>query len=79
MHMSKNVNLDDTAVAALEAHKRPGESYSKVIKRRIPPPIRTFGDLERALDDIHGPILDLDLIEKIRRAKASPKRSGHAD
>ena len=66
-YMSKNVNLDDDAIAALDAHRHEGESYSKVIKRKIAPPIRTFGDLEKALNEIDGPILDVDLIEKMRR------------
>jgi hypothetical protein len=73
--MSKNVNLDDSAIAALDAHRREGESYSKVIKRKIGPPIRTFGDLEKALNQIDGPILNLDLIEKLRR-NASKSRKG---
>lgn len=79
MHMSKNVNLDDEAIAALEAHKREGESYSKVIKRVIPAPIRTFGDLEKALSEIDGPLFDLDMIEKVRKDRKRSKRPGNAD
>jgi hypothetical protein len=74
MHMSKNVNLDDEAIAALDAYRREGESYSKVIKRKVGPPIRTFGDLEKALNQIDGPILDLDRVEKIRRTARRSKR-----
>jgi hypothetical protein len=62
MHMSKNENLDDDAIAAL-----------------IAPPIRTFGDLEKALSEIEGPILDLDLIEKLRRERKPSKRPAHGD
>ena len=67
--MSKNVNLDDEAVAALNAHRRKGESYSKVIKRMVAPPIRTFGDLEKFLARTEGPILDLKILDRIRRRK----------
>jgi hypothetical protein len=74
--VSKSVNLDDDAVAALEAHRRKGESYSKVIKRIIAPPIRTFGDLEDFLAQCEGPVLDLKVLERIRRHKrnAGPVR-----
>ena len=68
-NMNKNVNLDDEAIAALKAHKRKGESYSKVVKRLVAPPIRTFGDLEKALEQLDGPILDLSVIERIRKQR----------
>ena len=65
--MSRNVNLDDEAVAALQAHRRSGESFSKVVKRLAPPPIRTFGDLEKFLDQLDGPLFsDLDALRKLR-------------
>ena len=67
--MSQNVNLDDEAIAALKAHKRKGESYSKVVKRLVAPPIRTFGDLQTALQQVDGPILDLSTIERIRKRR----------
>jgi predicted CopG family antitoxin len=75
MCMSKNVNLDDEAIATLEAHRRQGESYSKVIKRKIAPPIRTFGDLEKALDELEGPVIDIDLVAKLHAAR----KRRHAD
>ena len=65
--MSRNVNLDDEAVAALQAHRRSGESFSKVVKRLAPPPIRTFGDLERFLEQQEGPLFsDLETLRRLR-------------
>jgi predicted CopG family antitoxin len=73
--MSKNVNLDEDAVAALNAHRRKGESYSEVIKRLVAPPIRTFGDLEKFLAQSEGPILELDILERICRRKQESTRA----
>jgi predicted CopG family antitoxin len=52
--MSRNVNLDEEAVAALEAHRQGNESFSRIVKRLAPPPIRTFGDLKRFLKELEG-------------------------
>jgi predicted CopG family antitoxin len=74
--MSRNVNLDDDAVAALEAHRRGNESFSKVVKRLAPPPIRTFGDLEKFLAEIDGPIFpDLEALKKLRERKLKANRA----
>jgi predicted CopG family antitoxin len=68
--MSRNVNLDDEAVAALEAHRRGNESFSKVVKRLAPPPIRTFGDLEKFLEELEGPLLpDLEVLRRVRERR----------
>jgi hypothetical protein len=75
--MSRNVNLDDEAVAALEAHRQGNESFSKVVKRLAPPPIKTFGDLEKFLDQLEGPLFsDLETLTKLRQRKAG-KKSAH--
>ncbi len=75
--MSRNVNLDDEAVAALEAHRRGNESFSKVVKRLAPPPLRTFGDLEKFLEDLEGPLFsDLETLKQLRKSKAK-KRDAH--
>ena len=75
--MSRNVNLDDDAVAALEAHRRGSESFSKVVKRLAPPPIKTFGDLETYLDQLEGPLFsDLETLKKIR-SRRSRKGNAH--
>ncbi len=74
--MSKNAMLSDEAYAALQAQKtKPSESLSAVILRFVPRPIRTFGDLERHLEQMDGPIIpDLSAVRRVRRSK---KR--HAD
>jgi predicted CopG family antitoxin len=70
--MSRNVNLDDEAVAALEAHRQGNESFSKVVKRLAPPPIRTFGDLENYLEQLDGPLFsDLDTLKRLREGRRS--------
>ncbi len=70
--MSRNVNLDDEAVAALEAHRQGNESFSKVVKRLAPPPIKTFGDLEKFLDELDGPLFsDLETLKKLRERKTN--------
>jgi predicted CopG family antitoxin len=74
--MSRNVNLDDEAVAALEAQRRGNESFSKVVKRLAPPPIRTFGDLEKFLADMDGPLFsDLEILKTIRERKRKANRA----
>jgi len=74
--MSRNVNLDDEAVAALEAHRRGQESFSKVVKRVVAPPIRTFGDLERHLENIDGPLFsDFDCLESLIQRKKKANRA----
>jgi len=75
--MSRNVNLDDEAVAALEAQRREGESFSRVVKRLAPPPIKTFGDLETFLEQLEGPLFsDLETLKKIR-LRRSRKSNAH--
>jgi len=68
--MSRNVNLDDEAIAALEAHRRDNESFSRVVKRLAPPPIKTFGDLEKFLDQLEGPLFsDLETLKRLRKRR----------
>jgi hypothetical protein len=47
--------LSDEAYAVLLKHKRKHESFSDVVKRLVPPVIKTFGDLEKHLDNLEGP------------------------
>ncbi len=69
--MSRNVNLDDEAIAALEAHRRGNESFSRVVKRLAPPPIKTFGDLEKFLDQLDGPLFsELETLKRLRKRRA---------
>jgi len=65
--------LSDEAYEALLKHKRGTESFSDVIKRLAPPPLRTFGDLEKYLENLEGPLFS-DL-NALRRVKARKTRS----
>jgi predicted CopG family antitoxin len=72
--MSKNVMLSDDAYAALASHKKSNESFSDVIKRLAPPPIKTFGDLERHLDTVEGPLFsDMKALRRLRARKLRSK------
>jgi predicted CopG family antitoxin len=74
--MSRNLNLYVEAVAALEAHRRGRESFSKVVKRVVPPPIRTFADLERHLANVEGPLFSgFDRLEKLIERKHKANRA----
>ena len=73
--MGKSAMLSDEAYARLQAAKhKKSESLSEVILRHVPPPIRTFGDLEKALEELEGPIIpDLEAVERVLRKR----RNGH--
>ena len=75
--MGKSAMLSDEAYSRLQAAKhQKSESLSAVILRHVPPPIRTFGDLEKALDELDGPIIpDLEAVERVLRERR--KRNGH--
>jgi predicted CopG family antitoxin len=74
--MSKNVMLSDDAYQALLKHKKGKESFSEIVKRFVPPPIRTFGDLEKHLENLEGPLnIDFEALQRIRRVKAKRKRA----
>lgn len=69
--------LSDEAYAMLQANKRKDESLSDVIKRYVPPPIRTFGDLEKHLENLEGPVagIDYDALEALRKRKKAGNRA----
>jgi len=74
--MSKNVMLNDAAYAALQKHQRDGESLSDVVKRFVPPPIRTFGDLEKHLEELDGPLnIDFEALDRLRLRKQKSSRA----
>ncbi|HUR46788.1 MAG TPA: antitoxin VapB family protein [Candidatus Saccharimonadales bacterium] len=74
--MSKNVMLSDAAYNALLKHKKGKESFSEIVNRLVPPPIRTFGDLERHLDNLEGPLsIDFEALDRVRRGKGKRKRA----
>lgn len=62
--------LSDQAYAALAKHKRKDESFSDVIQRLAPPPLGTFGDLEKYLDNLEGPLFsDMAALERVKARK----------
>jgi hypothetical protein len=68
--MSKTVMLSDEAYANLAKHKRGDESFSDVVNRLAFPPIETFGDLQKYVNELEGPLFpDMDAIRKLRRKK----------
>jgi len=76
--MSKPATLSDEAHAALLGQKRAkSESLSQVILRFVPKPIRTFGDLEKHLQNLDGPVnVDFKAFERVRARK---RRANRAD
>ena len=64
--------LSDEAYAALVKHKAKDESFSDVVKRLAPPPIKTFGDLETYLESLDGPLFPDQ--EALRRISARRSR-----
>jgi len=75
--MSKPATLSEEAYSRLVANKKhKRDSLSQVILRFVPPPIRTFGDLERHLNNLEGPVVvDYEALERVRKRKNS--RSAH--
>ena len=72
--MSKSAQLSEKAYAALHAAKRnEDESLSQVILRYVPPPIKTFGDLERHLENVDGPVIDD--VAALRRVRRKGRRA----
>ena len=74
--MSKPVSLSDQAYAALVAQKRgQSESLSQVILGFVPRPIRTFGDLEKHLKNLEGPVnVDAEALQRVHRRKQRANR-----
>ena len=75
--MSKPATLSDKAYAALLAQKSgKTDSLSQVILRFVPPPIRTFGDLENHLQHLEGPVnVDFEALKRIKRRKQEANRA----
>jgi predicted CopG family antitoxin len=76
--MSKPATLSDEAYKALTAQKQTKtDSLSQVILRFVPRPIRTFGDLEKHLENVEGPVVvDYAALERVRGRK---RKAGNAD
>ena len=70
----KTITLDLEAYRALSRHKRPGQSFSQVIKEHFAPP-KTGGDLLAVLEEVHVSEETLDAIEaQIRARRENPAR-----
>jgi predicted CopG family antitoxin len=69
--MSKPATLSEEAYKVLKANKRnEKESLSSVILRFVPHPIKTFGDLEKHLNNLEAPLaLDWEALERVRERK----------
>ncbi len=75
--MSKPATLSEDAYQVLTANRRHAkESLSSVILRFVPRPIRTFGDLEKHLEQLEGPIIaDRAALARIVRRKRKANRA----
>jgi|GraSoiStandDraft_59_1057299.scaffolds.fasta_scaffold500636_2 hypothetical protein len=63
------------AYKTVASHKRKDEGFSGVIKRLAPSPIKTFGELEKYLQHLEGPLFSD--MPALRRVKAT-KREANA-
>jgi len=75
--MSKPATLSDEAYKALTAHKQgKKDSLSQVILRFVPRPIRTFGDLEKHLENMESRVIvDYVALGRVRRRKQKANRA----
>ncbi len=75
--MSKPATLSEEAYKLLAANrKHPKESLSSVIMRFVPRPIRTFGALEKHLDQVDGQLqVNMEELERVRDRK---RNANHA-
>jgi predicted CopG family antitoxin len=75
--MSKPATLSEEAYKLLAANrKNPKESLSSVILRYVPRPIRTFGALEKHLDQVDGQLqVNMEELERVRERK---RKANHA-
>ena len=76
--MSKPATLSEEAYKALTAQKQSKtDSLSQVILRFVPCPIRTFGDLEKHLENVDGPVVvDYEALDRVRARK---RKGGRVD
>ncbi len=73
--MGKTITVDDEAYALLVSCKEgPGDSFSKVIKRKIYVPIEDGRELMEAMENMPPPNVDLELMDKYMKERG--RRSG---
>jgi predicted CopG family antitoxin len=66
---STTITISSEAYALLKRAKRPGDSFSDVIVSYIRPPARTAGELLDRLEEIEPPLIDRELMEKVRAGR----------
>ena len=77
--MGKSANLSEQAYAALQANKlSKRESLSQVIVRLVPQPIRTFGDLEKHLEDLDQGVIERIDLEGLQRLCERKRKANRA-
>jgi predicted CopG family antitoxin len=73
--LSKTITIDDDAYKLLVSLKEgPGDSFTKVIKRKIFVPIENAGELLDAQYKMPPPNVDLELMDKMLKERG--RRSG---
>lgn len=71
----KTITLDLEAYGILSRSRRPGQSFSQVIKERLRP-VSTAADLKRAVRDVKVSEATLDAVEELVRERSeSPARA----
>lgn len=73
--MSKTITIDDDAYQLLAKLKQgTRDSFTKVIRRHIIPPVETCGELMEAMEGQPPPDVDLKVLRRIERERG--RRSG---
>ena len=73
--MSKTITIDDDAYQLLAKLKRGnGDSFTKVIRRHIIPPVETCSELIEAMESQPPPEVDIKALDRIEKERG--RRSG---
>ena len=72
--MPKCITVDDDVYRLLLALKRPGDSFTKVLRRHVAKPADTCGELLEAYEHMPPPEVDLAVLDQIERERG--RRSG---
>jgi predicted CopG family antitoxin len=72
--MPKCITVDDDVYQFLLSLKRPGDSFTKVLRRHVAKPADTCGELLDVLGQMPPPVVDLDVLDRMERERG--RRSG---